>query len=111
MTTATKRRLLMSQKFVISKSTVLATIVALAVASISATSVFAATPARLETAHQRQVVVDLRSDWKADTLSLQTEKFQDRLLQKWAELWLKDNPHSTDRVKVENYLQKSDVLM
>ncbi len=101
----------MSNKIVISKSTFLATIVALAVASISASSVFAASPGRLTTAHQRQVDEALQSDWKAATLSLRMEKFQNTLLQKWAEMWLKDNPNSLDRVKVENYLHKADLLI
>ena len=80
-------------------------------ASLSVTSVFAATPARLETAHQKQVDEALQSDWKADTIHLQTEKLQNILIPKLAESWLKDNPNSTDRVKVENDLHKANVLM
>ena len=68
---------------IVSKSTVLATIVALALASISATSVFAA-------GQSQKLSTDriLQSEWKTELAVLKAAKFTDRSIGKWDTEWL-----------------------
>ncbi len=79
---------------IVSRSTVLATIVALALASISATSVFAASqPQRnraISSADQNLV-----SDWKAALTDLGAAKFTYTNFGKWDREWMESKPSSS----------------
>jgi len=63
----------MSKKSLGSRSTILAIVIAMALASLSATSVFAAGSTKL-TPHQKEVRQDLASDWQTALSSLRFEK-------------------------------------
>ena len=90
---------------VISRSTVFATIIALALASISATSVFAAGLAR------RNADQNLTAQWKHELTILNMEKFMDSKVVKWDTEWLESKQSSTDKAKESRYATSAVVAL
>ncbi len=93
----------------ISKSTILATIVALALASVSATSVFAASTISAGTKATPNATAtgqNLTSDWKAEMQTLHEAEFTLGLISKWHLNWLKTgvNISATDKTLAEKYM-------
>jgi hypothetical protein len=88
-----------------SKSSLIATIVALALASVSATSVFAAS-SKSTTPHQQGVVQNLQSDWKSDKTSLHAQVLMVTKVQAWAKAWLKDNTTTADKSKANDLVSR-----
>jgi hypothetical protein len=88
---------------VISKSAMLATILALAVATFSATSVFAAS---LSTSKQENTQ-NLTSIWKSETAKLYMERFEYNRQVSQERKWLKSTgPTSADKLSADQFLDK-----
>jgi hypothetical protein len=81
---------------IVSRSTVLAAIVALALASISATSVFAA-----GRSHNPSMDHNLKSDWKTELAVLKTAQFTDKSIGKWDTEWL-ETKRTSNQMHQEN---------
>ncbi len=84
---------------VVSRSTVLATIIALSLASISATSVFAAGQAHRESAI-RSSDLGLASQWKTEVAAFKAAELTDKSIGKWATEW-KEIKRSPDDLRKE----------
>lgn len=80
---------------IFSRSTVLAAIVALALASISATSVFAAGQAKRNQAIS-SADHNLVSDWKAELAALRAARFTYADIAKWDREWMESKPTSSN---------------
>jgi hypothetical protein len=102
---------------VISKSAMVATVLALALATFSATSVFAASST---TPHAKALSQDLTSTWKDELRSLRMEQFVYSHMGTLYRNWLKDNSSLTsadkglanqDISKFVSYLNQAEAIV
>jgi hypothetical protein len=94
---------------IFSKSAIAVTIVTLALASVSATSVFAAS-SRMTTRNAQDRAQSLESNWKSDTDSLHIDKFLDARIDQWVARWLKDNTTAADKIKANDLEKRFDTV-
>jgi hypothetical protein len=103
--TATKEVAMLSK--VVFRSTVFATIIAVALASISVSSVFAASPGQTT---NRQHIADqnLSSQWKLELIALQMDKLMSNDMVKWFREWIATTPSSADKAKENKFAISAD---
>ncbi len=93
---------------VVSRSTVFATIVALALASISATSVFAAGLAHRDS-QIRSTDQNLVSDWKSELAALQAAKIMDNSIGKRSSEWMETKRSTSDIQQKDRFAAKAAI--
>lgn len=103
----------MSKMTVRSKIAVFATILALILATISATSVFAASSRATATPNERALAKDLASNWKFEVESLHIETIVDKRVGKWVLNWLdtKNNDTSSNRATADRYIDNFNLVL
>jgi hypothetical protein len=95
-------------KKVVSRSTIFATIMALALASLSATSVFAAGLMH-RTSEARRTDLDLASQWKTELADLKSVKFTDSSIGKWTTEWLETKRSTADIHSKDRYVERAAI--
>jgi hypothetical protein len=89
-------------KKIVYRSTVFATIIALSMATISATSAFAAGQSHRENSI-RSTDLGLVSQWKAEVAAYKADRFMESSIGKWATEWRETKRSSTDMHKENRY--------
>lgn len=90
---------------VISKSAMVATVLALALATFSATSVFAA---GTQTANAQAVSQNLTSQWKAELVDLRNAQLMSADISKWHNNWLTTNTklEKSDMASADQFISR-----
>ena len=92
---------------VVYRSTLFATIIAVALASLSVTGVFAA-GLKQSTSSQRITDRNLSSQWKQELIILQLENIRNIDIAKWFRGWMETAPSSADRAKENKFAVSAD---